>query len=139
MHVFLWVFRTFQNSFVGTALNSGFCSHQEKTVLSATIHYISLFPTGPRYILKKCFDQVSIWGGKYKLEWPILGCSLLAGHGYFQINEKNIEKRSILRLSIEKSFLIDALTINNEMHRDSLILKCLILWSSYWFWVSGSD
>ena len=37
--------------------------------------------------------------------------------------EKNIEKRYILTLSIEKSLLIDLLTRNNVIYRHSLILK----------------
>ena len=41
--------------------------------------------------------------------------------------EKNIAKRQILRQSIEKSFLIVPLTINNVIYRDSLTLIKMIL------------
>ena len=41
--------------------------------------------------------------------------------------EKNIEKKEILTRSIEKSFVIDPLTTNNAIYRDSLTLKITFL------------
>ena len=41
--------------------------------------------------------------------------------------EKNIEKRLILTQSIEISFLIDPLSINNAIHSDSLTLIIQII------------
>ena len=48
----------------------------------------------------------------------------------WEIYLKNIEKRQILTQSIEKSFLIDPLTTNNAIYRDSLTLSSTVYWAN---------